>query len=133
MADHQPRSKANRAQPGRHGLIFFLPAVIWAVYFVIVYSAQGAACAAGEGVSSVVLVSLTLAGLIGIGAVGLWGYRNWRRVRPEDWDKRPTSPTREAFLAFATITHAILFFVATVWVGAAIPVLDPCAGHVIAI
>lgn len=122
-------AEARGMHPGR-GITFLLPPLIWAGYFVVIYSFQGAACADDDQASRTVLALLTLGAAGAIAAIGAWGYVGWRRIRSREPTNEVEPPARAKFLAFATITHAMLFFVATIWVGAAIVLLDPCAGRI---
>jgi hypothetical protein len=67
-----------------------LPAVIWALYFAVVYAVQGAECAAalqvpepaGLGPLRAILLALTLAATAAIAATSFWSWRALRRLRP---------------------------------------------------
>lgn len=115
------------------GLI--LPAVIWALYFAIVYSVQGAGCAAavetpgpeGFGPLRAILLALTLIAAAAIAGSGLWSWHTWRRVR--GLSERGTAFQRAAFLANGALLSAGLFLVATLWVGLPIVFFDPCRGQ----
>lgn len=119
------------------GTGFLLPAVIWALYFAVVYSVQGAGCAdavqppgpEGFGPLRAVLTILTLVALAAIAGTGLWSWLTWRRVRPAA--EREVAFERSTFLARGTLLHAGLFFVATFWTGLPILLFDPCRGHMI--
>lgn len=114
---------------------FILPAVIWALYFAVVYSVQGAGCAAaveapgpeGFGPLWSVLLILTLVAAAAIAASGIWSWRTWRRTRP--LEGRGVVFERSTFLAQGTLLNAALFLVATLWIGLPILMLDPCRGH----
>jgi len=113
---------------------FLLPAVIWALYFAVVYSVQGAGCAAaveppgpeGFGPLRAVLLALTLGAAAAIAVTGLGSWRAWRRLRPAA--ARDTTFERATFLAQGALLNAALFLVATLWVGLPILVFDPCRG-----
>jgi hypothetical protein len=112
-----------------------LPAVIWALYFTLVYAAQGAGCAAavqapgpeGFGPLRAILLALTLAATGAIAATGFGSWRTLGRVRPV----APRDPAfeRATFLAQGALLSAGLFLIATLWVGLPILVFDPCRGH----
>lgn len=114
---------------------FILPAVIWALYFAVVYAVQGAGCAgaldpadaAQSGPLRSVLLVLTLIAAVAIAAVGVWSWRTWLKVRPAAG--RDSVSERSTFLAQGALLNAALFLVATLWVGLPILLLDPCEGH----
>ena len=134
--DDRTRTDPPRALPvtGR-GLV--LPAAIWALYFALVYSVQGAGCAAavqapgpeGFGPLRGVLLALTLGAAAAIAGMGVWGWRAWRRLRPAAAES--TALERSVFLAQGTMLNAGLFLLATLWVGLPIIMLDPCRSHTV--
>ena len=115
---------------------FVLPAAIWTLYFAAVYSIQGVGCAVplaedpgGSGTLWAVLLALTLAAIAGIAAVAAGSYRAWRR-----WDAaadRGARSERATFLAQGALLNALLFLVATIWIGLPVLLFDPCLGHTV--
>jgi hypothetical protein len=116
---------------------FILPAAIWALYFAAVYSMQGAGCAAalesagpkGFGPLRAILLALTLAAAAAIAATGLWSWHTWRRVRQEA--DRDVAFERSTFLSLGALLNALLFLVATIWIGLPVLLFDPCRGHAV--
>src|SRR5919106_3212039 len=108
-----------------------LPAVIWALYFALVYAVQGAGCAAAVQAPEperleplrVVLLALTLAAAAAIAATGFWSWRTLRRLRPAA--QRDPAVERATFLAQGALLSAGLFLIATLWVGLPILMFDP--------
>lgn len=115
------------------GIGFLVPAVVWAVWFAVIYSLQGAGCAAGLHGIELAGVDL-LRGLLGIllllalGGIGWFGLSSRRTLRRlPGAGKTADSPPR--FLVTLALLSAVLFFIATVWVGLPVVVTDPCAGR----
>lgn len=114
---------------------FILPAAIWALYFAVVYSVQGAGCAAtlespgpsGFGPLWGILLAITLIAAATIAATGFWSWQTWRRVEPEA--DRDVAFERSTFLSLGTLLNALLFLVATLWIGLPALLFDPCRGH----
>jgi hypothetical protein len=119
------------------GTGFLLPAVIWALYFAIVYSIQGAGCAdaveppgpEGFGPLWLVLLLLTLVAAGAIAITGFFSYRAWRQLRPAA--DRDTAFERATFLAQGTLLNAGLFLVATLWTGLPILMFEPCLSRTV--
>jgi len=114
---------------------FVLPAAIWTLYFAAVYSVQGAGCsvpleeeaAGGSEPLEAILLALTLAAIAGIGAVAVGSYRTWRRLGGEA--DRDVRFERATFLSQGALLNALLFLVATIWIGLPVLLFDPCLGH----
>jgi hypothetical protein len=114
---------------------FVLPAAIWALYFTVVYSVQGAGCAAavesagpsGYGPLRAILLGITLVAAAAIAASALWSWRTWRRVRPREG--RDVAFERSSFFSLGALLNSLLFLVATLWIGLPILLFDPCRGH----
>ena len=114
-----------------------LPAVIWALYLAVVYAVQGAGCAGaieapgpdGSGPLRAVLLALTLTAAAAIALTGLWSWRTWRRLRGSA--ERDAVFERSTFLAQVALPSAVLFLVATLWIGLPILMFDPCRGHAV--
>jgi hypothetical protein len=117
---------------------FILPAAIWALYFAAVYAVQGAGCAvafeaagaAGFGPLWGILLALTLVAAAGIAATAVWSYLTWRRLRPAP--DRDVAYERSEFLSMGALLNALLFLVATIWIGLPVLLFDPCRGHTVA-
>ena len=110
---------------------FLIAPVLWMLYFVAVYSLQGAGCAAAEypagGLSlRAALVVLTVAVAVAIAGSGLWSYKAWRGLLREMEDEQNVLHLRSAFLAYGALLHSGLFLVATLWSGIPILMLAPC-------
>jgi hypothetical protein len=113
---------------------FLLAPVLWMVYFVAVYSLQGAGCAAGldsvgaagVNVLRIALALLTAAVSLGIVVSGLWSFRAWRDLLRRLEDEENVLHTRSAFLAYGALLHSGLFLIATLWSGIPILMLDAC-------
>jgi hypothetical protein len=116
---------------------FVLPAAIWTLYFAAVYSIQGAGCAVplqeeaagGFGPLWAILMALTLAAIAGIAAVAVGSYRAWRRLGAET--DRDVRFERSTFLSQGALLNALLFLVATIWIGLPVLLFDPCLGHTV--
>lgn len=111
---------------------FLTPPILWALYFVLIYSTHGAGCAAGMrqgladfGPLSLLLGASTLIAVALQAAVGVLAYRAWRRIKHHNKDSDPDS--QASFLAYTAFLNAALFFVATIWIGLPILILEPCA------
>lgn len=112
---------------------FLLAPVLWFVYFLAVYSLQGAGCAmidpgpaGGAGALRITLALLTAAVAAAIVAQGIWSYRSWKRL-PHASESETAHPHAHAgFLAHGSLLHAALFFVATLWIGIPILLIGPC-------
>lgn len=116
-----------------NGAGFLIAPVLWMIYFVAVYSVQGAGCAAGwaetggGGPLSLALAALTLVVAGTIAAAGIWSFRAWRTLlREMEKEQRNVLHVRSAFMAYGALLHAGLFFVATLWSGIPILMLEPC-------
>lgn len=131
----QGRDKHLDKRPGYPATVpgFLTPPVLWALYFVAIYSIHGMVCAGGfEGVLinvatlASVIVLITLIVFLGQAVVGYWAYRVWRNIarRPEADERDPL--VRASFLTYAALLNAGLFMVATVWVGVPALMLEPC-------
>lgn len=108
--------------------------IIWAIYFVLIYSLQGIACAgglegsvAGIGTLTLNIVAATVIALAGQAILGFWMYRAWQSLQRNAELKSSEPLMRASFLALVGWLNAILFFVATVWIGIPALMLDPCA------
>jgi hypothetical protein len=114
---------------------FVLPAAIWALYFAVIYAVQGGACAAAPdgaamgafGSLRVILLVITLVAAAAIAASGFWSWRTWRRVQSEA--RRDVAFDRSRFLSQGALLNALLFLIATLWIGLPILLFDPCRGH----
>jgi hypothetical protein len=114
---------------------FLLAPVLWMLYFVAVYSLQGAGCAvgldsvggAGVDVLRIALGLLTAGVAAGIAVSGLWSFKAWRRLlRRLENEERNVLHLRSSFLAYGALLHAGLFLIATLWSGVPILMLDAC-------
>lgn len=113
---------------------FLLPPVAWAVFFVLIYSIQGAVCGAGLGEATLLglngltlaLAAVTALTALLIVAVGVWSYRV--RRGSEATAQRHDDARLGRFLATATALNAGLFFIATLWIGIPLALAPPCGG-----
>ncbi|WP_166254436.1 hypothetical protein [Marinobacter salicampi] len=109
------------------------PPILWACYFVLIYSLHGMVCV-GELENSLIraeslpefLMAVTLLAIALHASIGVWSWRLLgklnRRVSAE-----PTELQQRArFLAAAAAANAGLFLVATVWIGLPVLILEPC-------
>ncbi len=113
---------------------YLCPPVVWFVWFVLLYSVQGAGCELGldraawlgTSVLRIVLGAMTVAAAGGIAVVGGWAFIEWRELRVvgDDAGSRPVDLSR--FLSYGAVLHAGLFFVAVVWTGLPILMTDLC-------
>lgn len=107
--------------------------VIWAVYFVAVYSLQGLGCVEGWQFAGGAVNPLTAA-MVALTAVALaaiaWNGRNaWRAFTRAGTDDTQAADRRERarFLGLLGVWVATLSFIATVYAAIPILMLDPCA------
>lgn len=110
------------------------PPVLWAVYFVLIYSLHGVACAGGfpsefAGVDTLVLIVAVAMVITAVaqGVLGLWLYRSWKRIGRQQDIRGSDELLRARFLSYVGWLNAILFFVATLWIGIPALMLEPCA------
>ncbi|WP_274423694.1 hypothetical protein [Chelativorans sp. YIM 93263] len=112
---------------------FLLPPVVWAGFFVAIYSVQGAGCAAieagylGFGTLRLLLTALTVLTAAAILVVGIWSGLAFRRIRRENAEG-DDGAVQSRFLAEGAMLSAGLFFVATLWIGLPIAWTNPCGG-----
>lgn len=112
---------------------FLLAPIVWMLYFVFVYSLQGAGCAAGldlvrlngANMLDIVLGILTLTASAAIVVSGIWSFVVWRRLL-RDLPEGETHARRATFLAYGALLHAGLFLVAVIWSGIPILLIDAC-------
>lgn len=113
---------------------FIAPPLLWAFYFVFIYSVHGVICAGGvngdfAGVRLLPLVVLlaTLVALTVHIVIGVMAWRTWRRIKEQINPTEDSEPTGQAhFLAYAAALNAALFALATLWIGAPTLILQPC-------
>lgn len=111
---------------------FLLAPVAWMLYFIAVYSLQGAGCAVGldsirvlgTDALHLVLGSLTAAASLLIVVSGVWSFLVWRRLLADMEGEVARVDRRSSFLAYGALLHAALFLVATLWSGIPIMLLD---------
>lgn len=107
---------------------FLFPPVVWAIYFVLIYSAHGAGCAATfaeTGALRLILTGLTVLTAVAILAVGVWSALAFRRIRRTERE-RDDAIRQSRFLAESAALNAGLFFVATLWIGLPIAWTSAC-------
>lgn len=124
MPDHTSFAGPDRRFPANGKGFLFAP-VVWFVWFLVLYSVQGAGCELGldsaallgTSVLRVVLGALTVLAAAAIATVGAWAFKEWRDVREygDDAGDRPMDLSR--FLSYGALLHAGLFFVAVIWTG----------------
>lgn len=133
--DHGREFIARKHRFPANGTGFLLAPVLWMLYFVAVYSLQGAGCAAGlDSVGAVgsvdalrvLLALLTAVVAAGIAISGIWSFTAWRRLLDSVDSEHRLLHLRSAFLAYGALLHAGLFLVATLWSGIPILMLEPC-------
>lgn len=125
-----PPTNAPRSRLSTRAMGFITPAIVWAVWFVLTYSLQGAGCSAGlqdvalagVDVLRILLAVPLLAAALTIAWLGLAGRRSMRRL--SEGGGRTGEPRR--FFAKLTLLSCGLFFVATLWVGFGVFFLAPC-------
>lgn len=109
-----------------------LPPAVWALHFLASYVTGAVWCAkiAGHGGSlhgaRLLVAAYTVAALVIIAGVGLWGYRNHSygdATAPHDFT---TAADRHRFLGFATVLLAALSFVATLFVAITAGFIGSC-------
>lgn len=113
---------------------FLIAPVLWMIYFVTIYSVQGAGCAAGLDTVRVagtdllrlVLGAVTAAVALGIAASGVASFVAWRALLRELDDAKSHVHGQATFLAYGALLHAGLFLVATLWSGIAVFFIDAC-------
>ena len=102
---------------------FLFAPVVWFVWFVALYSVQGAGCAiglhevgfGGLSVLRAVLAALSVAAAAAIAGVGAKSFRSWRRVH-DSANRAGGRPVDHAeFLAYGALLNAGLFFLAVAW------------------
>lgn len=107
------------------------PPVLWACYFVLIYSLHGLVCVGklestliSQQSLPVVVTLLSLATMAVHAGVCIWAWKLWRRL------DRCTDPSemqqRARFLASVSAANAGLFLVATLWIGLPSLILEPC-------
>lgn len=114
--------------------LMFAP-VLWLVYFIAVYSIQGAGCAAGldtaevhgASVLRIVLAALTVCVAAVQFAAGVWTFVIWRRLRPRGEEAGGDGISQSTFFVYGALLHAAMFFLATVWIGIPVLMTDLCS------
>ncbi len=113
---------------------FLIAPALWMLYFVAIYSLQGAGCAAnldmvrvgGTDLLRLVLVLVTVAVAAGIAAAGVASFLAWRRMLRELDDAEGHVHGHGTFLAYGALLHAGLFLIATLWSGVGVFLVDAC-------
>lgn len=125
MADENPHARY-RFPANAKGFLF--PPAAWIIYFGLSYSLQAVGCASAWDPATLnpALAALTGVTIVIIASVGIAAWRSWVSLRKVAGDEEENAPSRARFLVYAAGLNALLFVIATVWVGAAIPMLDPC-------
>ncbi|MFC6489001.1 hypothetical protein [Nitratireductor sp. GCM10026969] len=133
MVKHEKFAPAPRYGFPANAKGFLFPPVAWAAFFVAIYSAQGAGCAAveagslGLGVLRLLLAGLTVLTAAAILAVGIWSALAFRHIRREKVGA-DDGVRQSRFLAESAALSAGLFLVATLWIGLPIAWTNPCGG-----
>lgn len=109
------------------------PPILWALYFVLIYSLHGMVCVGGlenaligKGSLATLLVILTLLAMALHAGVGIWAWRLWLKTNRRASSELSEMQQRARFLAAATAANAGLFLVATLWIGLPALILEPC-------
>lgn len=120
--------------PADRETLWMIPAApaVWALHFLACYATVAVWCAKVAGLDGplgaarLLVGGYTVAALLGIGLIGLWGWRHHsfgRATVPHDF---ATAADRHRFLGFATLLLACLSFVATFFVGLAAAFIGSC-------
>lgn len=109
------------------------PPILWALYFVLIYSLHGMVCVGGlenaligKGSLAMLLVVVTLLAMALHAGVGVWAWRLWLRINRHAPPEPSEMQQRARFFAAATAANAGLFLVATLWIGLPALILEPC-------
>lgn len=125
----------DEAGPAEHSeTLWMIPAApaVWALHFLACYVTVAVWCAKVAGVDGPLgparwmVGGYTIAALLGIAAIGWWGWRHHSfgdATVPHDFD---TAADRHRFLGFATVLLAGLSFVSTLFVGLAAIFIGSC-------
>lgn len=112
---------------------FLIAPLLWFAYFISIYALQGAGCAlgldrvsvAGVGLLQLVLLGVTAAAATVMLLSGAWAFRSWQRLQKHEREQRQALRPA-SFLAYGALLHAGLFFVAVLWSGVPIVLLESC-------
>lgn len=126
----RPRSysaEPRRGFPANAQGLLFAP-VLWFIWFVVIYSVQGAGCVIGLSPLTlrVTLAILTVIVEAAIAVVGVWSFAEWKRVRRRANDAGGSPLDQSKFLSYAALLHSGLFFVAVLWTGIPIVMAEVC-------
>lgn len=127
------REPETRRFPANGKGLLFVP-VLWFVWFVLLYALQGLGCAQAWHESSVfgvdllraVLGVVTLLEFLLIGWFALSAYSVWETIRDDAREEGGTHRDQSKFLAYVALMNALLFGVASMWIGYAILSAQPC-------
>lgn len=106
--------------------------LIWAAHFLLSYCTAAVWCAKFAGVdrslggARVAIVAYTVVALVGVGLVGLRGYRRHALSGGELPHDADTSEDRYRFVGFATLLLSGLSAVAIVYAGLAVALIRSC-------
>jgi len=109
--------------------------IVWAVWFVAVYSLTGVGCRAGwnqAGWAGTNLLTLTLVAsailaLVLIGWCGRRGHVMWRQARDGGGARGQDAAQRQRFIGMATAVLAGIAAIGTLLTAIPMLMLDPCA------
>lgn len=133
MNEDSKLSSAERRFPADPKGFLFAP-VLWFVWFVAIYSIQGAGCAVGLddvnvlGISALraVLAALTVVAAAALAAFGRKAFAAWRRLRDISNDAGGRPVDHAEFLAYGAVLNAALFLLAVIWAGLPIALSGLC-------
>jgi hypothetical protein len=116
-----------------------MPPLLWGIYFGLVYTINGIACAKGMGdslvggmpMASIILLSATAATLILLTGLALLAWARFRPVRDAGGHLHSDDPglsaqTRRRFVALTGLLQALLAIVATIYVGMQVLLTPNC-------
>ncbi len=134
LGDEDREFIAKKRKFPANALGFLITPILWMIYFVAMYSVQGAGCAIdldqvallGTDALHLALGVLTVTFSAAIALIGLASFRAWRALLDELDDAEHPAHRHSTFLAYGALLHAGLFLVATLWSGIPIMLVDAC-------
>lgn len=113
---------------------FLFAPVLWACYFVGLYSLQGAGCREAYLGHDTAWLHTHRFGLVGVMigcalamlAIGIWDFAIWLRLRHDPPLDPRSKRSQEQFFALTGAMVNGLFFVGSVWIGVSPLAFDAC-------